>query len=118
MRSTMASAAARPAAIWSWPGWPNTTPVMVVRLPSIQRTALKAKQPPAAVVEPDRLHHLERRALGDVLLVQRYVVASAEPAKVAADKMLPRVGERVRRRSVQPRSMASWRSCWWHRSLL
>ena len=44
----MASAAARPAAIWSWPGWPNTTPVMVVRLPPIQRMAWKAKQPPAA----------------------------------------------------------------------
>ena len=52
MRSTMASAAARPAAIWLWPGWPNTTPVIVVRLPSIQRIARKAKQPPAASVEP------------------------------------------------------------------
>ena len=48
----MASAAARPAAIWSWPGWPNTTPVIVVGLPSIQRMARKAKQPPAARVEP------------------------------------------------------------------
>jgi hypothetical protein len=48
----MASAAARPAAILSWPGWPNTTPVIVVRLPSIQRMARKAKQPPAAAVEP------------------------------------------------------------------
>jgi hypothetical protein len=38
----MASAAARPAAIWSWPGWPNTTPVIAVRLPSIQRMARKA----------------------------------------------------------------------------
>ena len=37
---------------WSWPGWPNTTPVIVVRLPSIQRMARKAKQPPAAAVEP------------------------------------------------------------------
>ena len=27
MRSTMAAAAASPAAIRSWPGWPNTTPV-------------------------------------------------------------------------------------------
>jgi hypothetical protein len=27
MRSTMAAAAARPAAIRSWPGWSNTTPV-------------------------------------------------------------------------------------------
>jgi hypothetical protein len=26
----MASAAARPAAIWSWPGWPNTTPAISV----------------------------------------------------------------------------------------
>src|ERR671935_45931 len=52
MRSTMASAAARPAKIWLWPGWPSTTPVIVVRLPSIQRTARKAKQPPAAAVEP------------------------------------------------------------------
>src|SRR5947208_15366324 len=52
MRSTMAPAAARPAAILSWPGWPNTTPVIVVRLPSIQRMARKAKQPPAAAVEP------------------------------------------------------------------
>src|SRR5919201_2900185 len=52
MRSTMASAAARPAAIWSWPGWRNTTPVIVVRLPSIQRMARKAKQPPAASSEP------------------------------------------------------------------
>src|SRR5262249_57486512 len=52
MRSTMASAAARPAAIWLWPGWPNTTPVIVVRLPSIQRMARKAKQPPAAAVDP------------------------------------------------------------------
>ncbi len=52
MRSTMASAAARPAAIRLWPGWPNTTPVIVVRLPSIQRMARKAKQPPAAAVEP------------------------------------------------------------------
>ena len=52
MRSTIASAAARPAAIWSWPGWPNTTPVIVVRLPSIQRMARKAKQPPAASSEP------------------------------------------------------------------
>jgi two-component system sensor histidine kinase VanS len=52
MRSTMASAAARPAAIRSWPGWPNTTPVIVVRLASIQRTARKAKQPPAAASEP------------------------------------------------------------------
>jgi hypothetical protein len=48
----MASAAARPAAIRSWPGWPSTTPVIVVRLPSTQRTARKAKQPPAAPVEP------------------------------------------------------------------
>src|SRR6266511_2690075 len=41
------------------------------------------------------------RALGDVrhvLLVQRHVVAGAEPAEVAADEVLPRVGERVRRR--------------------
>jgi hypothetical protein len=52
MRSTMPSAAARPAAIRSWPGWPNTTPVIVVRLPSIQRMARKAKQPPAAASEP------------------------------------------------------------------
>jgi len=52
MRSTMASAAARPAAIWSWPGWPNTTPVIVVRLLSIRRMARKAKQPPAASSEP------------------------------------------------------------------
>jgi len=52
MRSTMASAAARPAAIRSWPGCPNTTPVIVVNLPSIQRMARKAKQPPAAAVEP------------------------------------------------------------------
>src|SRR6266571_1059831 len=52
MRSTSSSAAARPAAIWSWPGWPSTTPVIVVRLPSIQRIARKAKQPPAASSEP------------------------------------------------------------------
>ena len=52
MRPTMASAVARPAAIWLWPGWPNTTPVIVVRFPSIQRMALKAKQPPAASSEP------------------------------------------------------------------
>ena len=37
-----------PAAIRSRPGWPSTTPVIVVRLPSIRRTARKAKQPPAA----------------------------------------------------------------------
>jgi hypothetical protein len=48
----MASAAARPAAIWLWPGCPNTTPVIVVRLPSIQRMARNAKQPPAASSEP------------------------------------------------------------------
>jgi hypothetical protein len=48
----MASAAARPAAIWSWPGWPSTTPVIVVRLPPTRRMARKAKQPPAAAVEP------------------------------------------------------------------
>ena len=30
--------------ISSWPGWPSTTPVIVVRLPSIQRTARKAKR--------------------------------------------------------------------------
>ena len=48
----MAAAAIRPAAIRSWPGWPNTTPVIVVRFPSIQRMARKAKQPPAAAVEP------------------------------------------------------------------
>ena len=52
MRSTMASAAARPAAIRSWPGWPKTTPVIAVRLPSIRRMARKAKQPPAAASEP------------------------------------------------------------------
>jgi hypothetical protein len=52
MRSTMASAAARAAATWSRSGWPNTTPVIVVRLPSIQRMARKAKPPPAASVEP------------------------------------------------------------------
>jgi hypothetical protein len=52
MRSTMAAAAMRPAAIRSWPGWPNTTPVIVVRLPSIQRSARNAKQPPAAASEP------------------------------------------------------------------
>ena len=52
MRSTMTSADTRPAAIWSWPGWPNTTPVIVVRLPSIKRMARKAKQPPAASSEP------------------------------------------------------------------
>ena len=33
-----------------------------------------------------------------VLLVQGHVVAGAEPAEVAADEVLPRVGERVRRR--------------------
>ena len=41
------------------------------------------------------------RALGDVghvLLVQGHVVAGAEPAEVAADEVLPRVRERVRRR--------------------
>ncbi len=48
----MTSADTRPAAIWSWPGWPNTTPVIVVRLPSIKRMARKAKQPPAASSEP------------------------------------------------------------------
>jgi hypothetical protein len=48
----MASAAARLAAIWSRPGWPNTTPVIVVRLPWIQRMARKAKQLPAALSEP------------------------------------------------------------------
>jgi hypothetical protein len=50
MRSTIASAAARPAATLSSPGWPNTTRVIAVRLPSIQRMARKAKQPPAALV--------------------------------------------------------------------
>jgi hypothetical protein len=48
----MASAAARPASIWLWPGCPNTTPVIVARLPSIQRIDRKAKQPPAASSEP------------------------------------------------------------------
>jgi hypothetical protein len=48
----MAAAAPRAAAIRSWPGWPNTTPVIVARLPSIQRIARKAKQPPAASSEP------------------------------------------------------------------
>ena len=48
----MASAAARPAAIRSRPGWPNTTPVIIVRLPPTHRMARKAKQPPAAAVEP------------------------------------------------------------------
>jgi hypothetical protein len=48
----MASAASRPAATWLRPGWPSTTPVIVVRLPSIQRMARKAKQPPAASAEP------------------------------------------------------------------
>src|SRR5919199_3592792 len=52
MRSTRAAAAARPAAIRLWPGWPKTTPVIVVRFPSIQRMARNAKQPPAAAVEP------------------------------------------------------------------
>jgi len=52
MRETIAFAAARPAAILLWPGWPSTTPVIVVRLPSIQRMAWKAKQPPAASSEP------------------------------------------------------------------
>ena len=47
----MASAATRPAVLLS-PGWPNTTPVIVVRLPSIVRMARKAKQPPAASSEP------------------------------------------------------------------
>ncbi|MGB8004164.1 MAG: hypothetical protein WCF27_07860 [Gaiellaceae bacterium] len=52
MRSTIAAAAARPAVIRSSPGWPSTTPVIVIRLPSIQRMARKAKQPPAASSEP------------------------------------------------------------------
>ena len=47
-----AAAASRPAAIRSSPGWPSTTPVIVVRLPSIVRIARKAKQPPAAASEP------------------------------------------------------------------
>jgi hypothetical protein len=52
MASTKASAAARPAMIRSWPGWPSTTPVIVVGFPSILRMARKAKQPPAASSEP------------------------------------------------------------------
>ena len=52
MRRTRAAAAISPAPTWSSPGWPNTTPVIVVRLPSIQRMARKAKQPPAASSEP------------------------------------------------------------------
>jgi hypothetical protein len=35
MRSTMAAAAMRPAAIRSSPGWPSTTPVIIVRSSSI-----------------------------------------------------------------------------------
>jgi hypothetical protein len=42
------AAAARPAAIWLWPAGP-TRPVIVVRLPSIQRMTRQAKQPPAAL---------------------------------------------------------------------
>ena len=41
MRSTGGGRETRRA--WSLPGWPNTTPVIVVRLPSIQRMARKAK---------------------------------------------------------------------------
>jgi hypothetical protein len=52
MRSTMALAARSPAAILFEPGCPSTTPVTVSHLPSIQRMARKAKQPPAAAVEP------------------------------------------------------------------
>jgi aryl-alcohol dehydrogenase-like predicted oxidoreductase len=48
IRSTIASAAARPAAIRSSPGWPRTTPVIAVHLPCTRRIARKAKQPPAA----------------------------------------------------------------------
>jgi hypothetical protein len=48
----MAAAAPSPAAIRSWPGWPSTTPVIVVHLPPSRRIARKAKHPPAAASEP------------------------------------------------------------------
>jgi hypothetical protein len=54
MRSTMASAAARPAAIWSWPGWPSTTPVIVVRLPSIQRSFAREHVDLSLIAEESR----------------------------------------------------------------
>jgi len=49
MRSTIASVAARPASIGSWPGWPKTTPVILLRLPCTERIARNAKHrsPPA-----------------------------------------------------------------------
>ena len=40
MRSTMATAAVRPASIWSSPGWPNTTPVIVLRFEADNDAAL------------------------------------------------------------------------------
>jgi hypothetical protein len=52
MRSTIASATARPASIRSSPGWPITTPVIVVRLACTKRIARNAKHPPAALSEP------------------------------------------------------------------
>ena len=103
MRLTMASAAARPAATLSSPGWPNTTPVIVVRLPSIQRMARKAKQPPAAAVEPV-LTPTNPSCPSNVLVL--WTVPATGSVALGVATMLANTGRRMARSTMRTWSAA------------
>jgi hypothetical protein len=99
----MASAAARPAAIRSWPGWPNTTPVIVVRVPSIQRMARKAKQPPAAASEPV-LTPTNPSCPSNVLVL--FTVPAIGSVALGVATMLANIGTRMARSTTRTWSAA------------
>jgi hypothetical protein len=103
MRSTMASAAASPAAIRSRPGWPSTTPVIVVRLPSIHRIARNAKQPPAASSEPV-LTPTNPSCPSNVLVLRTMPATGSVALGVAT--MLAKTGKRMARSTMRNWSAA------------
>ena len=103
MRSTIASAAARPAAICSWPGCPSTTPVIVDRLPSIQRMARKAKQPPAASSEPVLMPTKPSRPSKVLVLCTRPATGSVA---LGVATMLANTGRRMARSAKRTWSAA------------
>src|SRR5262245_32329053 len=98
--STVVSAAARAAARL---GWPGTRPVMVVRLPWVGRMARKAKQPPAAAVEPV-LTPTNPFCPSSVLVLCRVPATGRVALGVAA--MLANTGRRMARSTMRTWSAA------------
>jgi hypothetical protein len=93
----------RPASIRSRPGWPSTTPVIVVRLPSSRRIARKAKQPPAAASEPVLTPTKPPRPSSVFVLCTMPATGSVA---LGVATMLAKAGRRIARRTIRTWSAA------------